>query len=217
MRAHLALQLEDPVLRGVLADRHLERTHNRSDGRGEDRVLDRGGQLRAALALDVIERLARPLEVADWQKIVDQYKKTPNKYNIAYMEVYGAAIGRPAEPNAFIHRDVYMDFYIDAFWQRNTRFTDQKASRAWIDGYLAALAPYLDGHKYQNYPVRNLPDFRWAYWGDAFPTLLQVKQKYDPGNFFRFEQSISPYPGGDGITRSSAAPLFGDEPIVALG
>ena len=73
--------------------------------------------------------ISKPLGIADWQLIVDQYKRTPNPYNIAYMEVYGGAIGRPSEPNAFIHRDVYMDFYIDSFWQPNTDFTDEPAVR----------------------------------------------------------------------------------------
>jgi FAD/FMN-containing dehydrogenase len=158
--------------------------------------------------------IAKPLAAADWQKIVDQYCRTPNPYNIAYMEVYGSAIGHPAPANAFIHRDVYMDFYIDSFWQPNTQFTDEKASRQWIDGFMDVLAPYVNGHKYQNYPVRDLPDYRWVYWGDAFPSLLWVKQKYDPTNFFCFEQSISPYPDAAGITRSQARPIFHDPEIV---
>jgi hypothetical protein len=28
------------------------------------------------------------------------------------------------------------------------------------------------------------------YWGDAFPTLLFLKKKYDPDGFFRFEQEF---------------------------
>lgn len=158
--------------------------------------------------------IARPLEAEDWQKIVDQYKRTPNPYNIAYMEVYGAAIGHPAEPNAFIHRDVYMDFYIDSFWKPGSRFTDEKTSRKWIDDFMTVLAPYVNGHKYQNYPVRNLADYRWAYWGDAFNSLVFVKQKYDPTNFFRFEQSISPYGKERGITRSTQPSMFSDEEIA---
>jgi hypothetical protein len=53
-----------------------------------------------------------------------------------------------------------------------------------------------NGEIYQNYPSPEVPDYRKNYWGRAFPTLLKAKQKYDPQNFFRFEQMISPYPDG---------------------
>ena len=49
----------------------------------------------------------------------------------------------------------------------------------------------LSGHVYQNYADASLQNFRWAYWGDAYPTLLSIKKKYDPTNFFRYQQSIS--------------------------
>lgn len=67
---------------------------------------------------------------------------------------------------------------------------------------------------YQNYPIRDFPGFRAAYWGDAFTTLLAVKQKYDPHNFFHFEQSISPPPSTAGVRRSTAPSLFAPAPIV---
>jgi putative tryptophan/tyrosine transport system substrate-binding protein len=75
------------------------------------------------------------------------------------------------------------------------------------------LAPNFNGHRYQNYPERGAKNYRWMYWGDAFPTLLFLKKKYDPDGFFRFEQDISPYPDGDGITRSAAASRFTDMTI----
>ena len=72
------------------------------------------------------------------------------------------------------------------------------------------LRPFGDGRKYQNYPTRDEPDYRWVYWADAFNSLLFVKQKYDPGNFFSFEQSISPYPDDPAIRRSAAPSRFSD-------
>ena len=56
-----------------------------------------------------------------------------------------------------------------------------------------ALRPYMNGHVYQNYPNRALKDFAKAYWGDAtYLRLREVKTKYDPSNFFCYEQSIAP-------------------------
>ena len=93
-------------------------------------------------------------------------------------------------------------------------FTHDTQARAWLAGFMALMHPVMNGHVYQNYPSRNFPDFRWAYWGEAFYSLLFVKQKYDPDNVFRFEQSITPYPDGDTITRATAPSRFSDPEIT---
>ena len=59
-----------------------------------------------------------------------------------------------------------------------------------------------------------MPDFRWAYWGDAFPSLLFIKDKYDPRNVFHFEQSVTPYPSDPKIHRSTAPSMFHDPRIA---
>jgi len=65
------------------------------------------------------------------------------------------------------------------------------------------LAPFYNGHSYQNYPRDVLTDYRYRYWGEAFDELLTVKEKYDPGNVFTFAQAITAYPPG---TRPASHP-----------
>jgi hypothetical protein len=76
------------------------------------------------------------------------------------------------------------------------------------------LSQVWNGHVYQNYPERNSPNFRWAYWGEAYESLWFVKQKYDPQNFFHFEQSISPFPSDGDLTRPTAKSKFKEKKIV---
>jgi len=158
-----------------------------------------------------------PLSVADWAVVTAYFRTTPNANNMAFFEPYGGQINAVSPTAcAFVHRDVYLDFYVDSFWKDVPEFTHAHEAKAWLRGFMDALRPFGDGRKYQNYPVRDLPDYRWAYWGDAFNTLLFVKQKYDPRDFFRFEQSISPYPADDAAVRRSTVPsLFSDPRIVA--
>ena len=60
-------------------------------------------------------------------------------------------------------------------------------------GLYDLLRPYMNGHVYQNYPNRDLKDFAQAYWGDeAYLRLREFKTKYDPTNFFCYQQSIAP-------------------------
>lgn len=145
--------------------------------------------------------IATPLTLADWQAVVAYSQTAPNPNDTAIIEPYGGAINSyPKLASAFIHRDVAMDFFVDVFWVDDG---DQARELAWLDGFMALMQPHLNGHVYQNYPHRAMPDYRQAYWGEAYPRLMQVKSKYDPGNFFHFEQSID-------VTALSGPP----EPIV---
>ncbi len=132
----------------------------------------------------------KPLAPADWQRVIDYFLKAPNHWCMVYTEPYGGAINRfPVDASAFIHRNADMDIVIDSVW---TTQAERAQCIAWLDGFMQLLAPFLNGHVYQNYVDSRLKDYRSAYWGEAFDKLLAIKQKYDPTNFFHFEQSISP-------------------------
>jgi hypothetical protein len=159
--------------------------------------------------------VVEPLGVDGWQQVIDYYRTTPNPYNIVVVEPYGGAISAyPRDESAFIHRAVDMDFFVDSFWSGVPDGPKREQAEDWLAGYLELVRPWMNGHVYQDYPLRDLAGYRWAYWGDAFPTLLAVKEKYDPENFFEFEQSISPAP--DGVVSSDAPVRFRDEDIERL-
>lgn len=142
--------------------------------------------------------IARSLTKDDWQSVLDYYATTPNAFNIVGIEPYGGAIDEPSSPNAFIHRDVSMDFFIDSFYAEQWDQNGAHAAQRWIDGFMAAMAPYFNGHVYQNYPWRGLPDYERAYWGDAIGKLRKIKAAVDPDDLFHFEQSIPPATDGTG-------------------
>jgi len=155
--------------------------------------------------------VSSPVSIKDWEAVCQKYAETPNQWNIIGMETYGGAINAaPKGKNAFIHRDVDMDLFIFAFLEPGKEKPDKK----WLDEMAATLKSVWNDQVYQNYPERNFPNFRWAYWGDAYPTLLAAKKKYDPKNFFHFEQSITPYPPGKDIKRSKARSRFKATKIV---
>lgn len=151
--------------------------------------------------------VTKPVNVEGWAKLVDYFKSSPNSANVINFEAYGGVINKAsADSNAFIHRDADMDVWVLSFWDED----DQRAAaEAWArKGIDSVLAPYVNGHTYQNYPNKRFVDYRWRYWGSQFDKLLKVKQKYDPTGFFRFEQGITPYPAG--MTTPGA--LSGEDP-----
>ncbi|MET0702398.1 MAG: BBE domain-containing protein, partial [Mycobacterium sp.] len=62
---------------------------------------------------------------------------------------------------------------------------------AWIAEFTEALSPYVDG-AYPNVPNTGMADYETAYWKANVDRLRTIKTKYDPGNVFSFEQSITP-------------------------
>jgi FAD/FMN-containing dehydrogenase len=152
---------------------------------------------------------------AGWQKLVDCLARAPNEFALIGLEVYGGAINAyPCDGNAFIHRAVSCNLFIDSFFDATGSPTSREQAAEWLESALGTISPYFNGHVYQNYPVRGLPEFWHAYWGPAYPALRAAKRKYDPGNMFHYEQSIDAGPALEdaGRTASGAEPILRTTP-----
>jgi hypothetical protein len=131
------------------------------------------------------------LQQSDWKNILTFFLTAPNKYTMIDLECYGGKISSiPVDRNAFIHRKAKLDFFCLSFFNKETN--DQHECEVWMENYYKFLKPYTNGHSYQNYPDRKQTDFRWAYWGQYYDQLVLIKRKYDPTNFFNYQQSIGP-------------------------
>jgi len=148
----------------------------------------------------------RNLDVDEYRKIIDFALTYPGKLMIIDMEGYGGKIATvAADAMAFMHRDAKFDLFCDVFWDTSE---SGEAQVEWLQGLMETVDSLSNGHSYQNYPCRLQTDWRWAYFGKYFNTLLWVKQKFDPHNFFNFQQSISPSP--DNLPEREFGPLLFD-------
>jgi FAD/FMN-containing dehydrogenase len=106
------------------------------------------------------------------------------------LDSYGGAINRiTPEATAFCHRNAKFNLQYQAYW---SDAKDQPAALKWIDACRASMQPYVTGGAYVNYCDRALPNWLQAYYGENLTKLRQIKQKYDPENFFTYDQSIPP-------------------------
>jgi hypothetical protein len=149
--------------------------------------------------------IERFLTVNDWIDILNFYLTAIGPYTIVDMEGYGGRINQiPIGTNAFIHRTATMDFFCDVFF--NDQTNDRKEQGDWLDSFFQFMEKYGNGESYQNYPNRKQQNFQWAYWTNYYNLLVGIKKKYDPGNFFHYQQSI-------GITEEE---IIGNAPDISF-
>ncbi|MCP4380096.1 MAG: hypothetical protein GY798_01490 [Hyphomicrobiales bacterium] len=157
----------------------------------------------------------KPVSEAVWSRAFDYFADAPDgTVNVVCLEAYGGAIAEiPSDACAFVHRSVDFDFFVDTFW---TDDTDAANASAWLDGFMALMAPYSNGQVYQNYPRRGLTDTNRRYFGANYDRLLAVKNKYDPRpHMFHFEQGICTGPDDPGaFINGPPAADSTSEPIV---
>lgn len=108
-----------------------------------------------------------------------------------YFEHLGGAIARPREQTAFGHRNTTFDLAILSLWDDPRESEDHIA---WTRDFWEAMLPYASQGVY----VNNLGNegeerVRAAYGAPTYERLVQLKAKYDPDNFWRLNQNITPH------------------------
>lgn len=135
--------------------------------------------------------IAEYLTQSDWLSVINRFAdQPPNPFTNIGIEPYGGAINAfPSDGNAFVHRNVHMNFFVEVFWESEK---EAGPTEDWLSRFMTFMAPFGTGQAYQNYPSPSQSDERQRFWGHALPRLEAVKRKYDPENFFNHSQSVSP-------------------------
>lgn len=131
--------------------------------------------------------IEKMLLLEDWKRILEKFNTTaPNRFTLVDMEGYGGKINKlPQNANAFFHRNASMNFFSHAF-----HIDDESANRKWLGEFFEFMREFGTAHSNQNYPNRDLADFKNAYWGTNKERLADVRKKYDLTGLFLFPQSV---------------------------
>ena len=107
---------------------------------------------------------------------------------IVISDYHGAyrRVGKTA--TAYYHRDLQYDIIIMANW---TGSTESEPNVRWARELFQTLRPYVPQGVYVNDLDQDEGGERVKHaYGENYPRLLGLKNKYDPGNFFRLNQNI---------------------------
>ena len=123
--------------------------------------------------------------------ILDFYAKTPSPRTVVVLEHNGdGAMNRVAEDaTAFGNRSWPYNFLVTTMW---TDAADSDVNIRWTREFWQAMQPFFAEAAYVNYLGEvNEEGIRAAY-GRKYNRLAELKQKYDPTNFFCMNQNIKP-------------------------
>jgi hypothetical protein len=113
-----------------------------------------------------------------------------SEINIAQMG--GATSSVPSDATAYVGRDAGSVLNVHTRWEDAA---DDDRCIAWVRGLFDATLPYAIDGAYVNFMTATEAGRVEAAYGANHERLVAVKDEYDPGNFFRFNQNVAPSSG----------------------
>lgn len=125
--------------------------------------------------------------------VVNFLANTPVDSSCLQFDSYGGKITQvPVTDTAFCHRaDTKFCMHYQISWRNPAQ---DERNMKWVNDFKKAMKPHVSGFTYVNYCDREIHDYARSYYGNNLERLIEIKQKYDPENFFNFAQSIPTKP-----------------------
>jgi len=103
--------------------------------------------------------------------------------------IAGAANRVAANAMAYPARDAKFVLNVHARWDERA---DDERCISWARAFFKASAPHASAGAYVNFMTAEEGDRVASAYGSNYERLVQVKRKYDAGNFFHLNQNIKP-------------------------
>jgi FAD/FMN-containing dehydrogenase len=117
------------------------------------------------------------------------YAAAPSGSRLVLQQVGGAIARVPIAETPYVNRDALYDCFPISIWDDPA---DDEAHIRWARELWDAMRQFSTGGVYANNLGEEGTDRVQAAYGENYPRLLALKNKYDPANFFRLNQNITP-------------------------
>jgi hypothetical protein len=122
--------------------------------------------------------------------IVEHAPRMSSPLSSFYFQHLGGAIKRAeGQAAAFGHRDAQFDFAILTVWRNPAETADHVT---WAREFFEGMQPHASGVYVNNLGTEGADRVKAAYAPGTYRRLVMLKDTYDPGNVFRFNQNIVP-------------------------
>jgi hypothetical protein len=119
--------------------------------------------------------------------------ETAKTCEFKFFQTGGKVNARTPRATAFVHRNSDWLFDVEVNWNAADPPKDREANLRWQTEFYLAMAPYMTGQSFQNFPDPSLGTaWQTAYYGGNYDALREVKTLTDRHARFRFAQGIPP-------------------------
>lgn len=124
------------------------------------------------------------------EMLIESVDPLPTEESLVFFELAGGAIGRvDPEATAFPHRDAMYSITVAPIWSDPQ---DDEEHISWAREVFQSLALYSSDDVFMNFLSRESQERVRAAYGENYDRLVEVKNEWDPGNFFAINQNIEP-------------------------
>jgi FAD/FMN-containing dehydrogenase len=134
----------------------------------------------------------RELSDAAIDELLGSYAGAPSGSLLVLQHVGGAIARVPTKDTPYANRDALYDCFPVSIWDDPG---EDMARIRWARESWDVMRPFSTGGVYANNLGEEGKERVEAAYGENYPRLLALKNKYDPTNFFRLNQNIRPTPG----------------------
>ncbi len=135
----------------------------------------------------------RPFSAACCRTILKHMRAWPGTHAGTSWKMFltGGAIARVApDATAYCHRAAIAITSMELNWHADDTPQNLAVNEAWLNRFHAAMAEHTSHECYQNFIDNSEKHYLRAYYGKNLEGLVKVKHEIDPGNVFRYPQSI---------------------------
>jgi FAD/FMN-containing dehydrogenase len=121
--------------------------------------------------------------------MVAGFSPAAGRATVMLLQQLGGAIGRVRpDATAFNHRKARFDLLVLGGWADAAQTAEHTA---WIKGFWSGLESYTRGY-YFNTTIGDSQEKVRANFGENYPRLVKLKNRYDPRNLFRLNANVLP-------------------------